>query len=160
MIEEVRLTPNVSPKHRVNEAIGVVWHHSCGSFSGGVEWICDPKSQVSYHCLIALDGRRTVFAADSRVCWHAGKSRWRGREFCNAFTLGVAFTGDTYKRSLTDAEIESALEWLRPRWGKYKWTIDSMTTHRAISPGRKDDISPEAERVLFSAISSKFGGGD
>lgn len=150
--EVIKLTPNVSAKSRVNEKIGVVWHHSAGSFNGSVDWILQSKSQVSYHCIINLNGDRVVFADDSRVCWHAGKSRWRGRELCNGFTIGVAFSGDTNSRSLTADEIASALEWLKPRWKSYGWDMSDMTTHRAVSPGRKDDISAKAEKQLFDAI--------
>jgi AmpD protein len=151
-IEVFKQTPNVSPRVRVNERLGVVLHHSCGGYEGGVEWILNPKSQVSYHVLIAPDGRRTVFAEDSRVCWHAGKSQWRGREFCNAFTIGVAFTGDTNDRELTDAEVASALEYLLPRMKRYGWTVADITTHRHVSPGRKDDVSPAAERRVLEAL--------
>lgn len=154
--EDIKLTPNVSAKYRVNEKQGVVWHHSAGSFSGSVSWILQSKSQVSYHCIINLDGSRVVFADDSRVCWHAGKSRWKGRSLCNGFMLGVAFSGDTNKRDLTQAEIDSAIEWLAPRWKSYNWSMDNMTTHRAVSPGRKDDISPKAEKQLFDAIRKKL----
>ena len=150
--ETTVLSPNLSSPSRVNECAGVVWHHSSGSYIGGVEWIQNPQSKVSYHCLIAKDGRRTVFAPDERIAWHAGKSKWKGREFCNAFTLGVAFEGDTHKYDITQAQIESAIEWLSSRAKKYGWTMDDMTTHRAVSPGRKNDISPAAECVLFAAI--------
>lgn len=145
-------TPNVSAPNRANECLGVVWHHSAGSFNGSVSWILQSKSQVSYHCIIDLDGSRVSFADDRRVTWHAGKSSWRGRSLCNGFTLGVAFSGDTNSRVLTAAEIASALDWLKPRWAKYRWTMASMTTHRAVSPGRKDDISAAAEAQLFAAI--------
>lgn len=149
-------TPNVSSKSRVNECLGVVWHHSAGSFNGSVDWILQSKSQVSYHCIIDLDGSRVIFADDRRVCWHAGKSKWRGREFCNGFTIGCAFSGDTNDRNLTDHEIESAIKWLRPRWDKYDWSMDDMTTHRNVSPGRKDDISPAAEKQLFAEIRKRL----
>jgi hypothetical protein len=44
----------------------VVLHHSDGSYRGGVAWISNPASKVSYHVLIARDGRRTVFANDTK----------------------------------------------------------------------------------------------
>jgi hypothetical protein len=45
----------------------VVLHHSDGSYRGGVEWIASPASKVSYHVLIARDGRRTVFCQRHRT---------------------------------------------------------------------------------------------
>jgi N-acetyl-anhydromuramyl-L-alanine amidase AmpD len=66
-------TPN-----KGNQAIkpeAVVLHHSDGSYRGGVEWIASPASKVSYHVLIARDGRRTVFCQDTERAWHAGKEQ-------------------------------------------------------------------------------------
>jgi hypothetical protein len=55
-------TPN-----KGNQAIkpeAVVLHHSATAATGAaVEWIASPASKVSYHVLIARDGRRTVFCA-------------------------------------------------------------------------------------------------
>ena len=73
--ERIRLTPNRQPNRIKPEA--VVLHHSDGSYLGGVEWIGDPVSRVSYHVLIARDGRRTVFGNDTDRCWHAGASSWQ-----------------------------------------------------------------------------------
>jgi hypothetical protein len=58
-------TPNKGNKVIIPEA--VVLHHSDGSYRGGVEWIANPASKVSYHVLIARDGRRTVFCARYRT---------------------------------------------------------------------------------------------
>jgi hypothetical protein len=55
-------TPNKGSKVIIPSA--VVLHHSDGSYRGGVEWIANPASKVSYHVLIARDGRRTVFCAN------------------------------------------------------------------------------------------------
>jgi len=91
--ERVRPTPNKSSSKITPE--GVVLHHSYGSYAGGVSWILNDTSNVSYHVLIDTDGSRTVFADDNERAWHAGKSSFNGRGGCNGFMLGVAFTNDT-----------------------------------------------------------------
>jgi N-acetyl-anhydromuramyl-L-alanine amidase AmpD len=70
--------------------------------------------------------------------------------------LGVAVSGNTYNRDLTAQEIESVAEWVVARMIEFKIPIDRVTTHRAISPGRKNDVSPAAEKVLIDAIKARL----
>jgi N-acetyl-anhydromuramyl-L-alanine amidase AmpD len=139
-------TPNVSAKPIKPEAI--VLHHSGGSYAGGVSWIRNPKSRVSYHVLVAQDGRRTVFASPTQRTWHAGKSEWRGKRDLNSWSIGVAFEGDTNKRELGEAEMASLAEYLAPIMREYRLTVADVTDHRTVSPGRKDDLSPKAFAVV------------
>jgi N-acetyl-anhydromuramoyl-L-alanine amidase len=150
--EVFKPTPNKST--RKIEPEGVVLHHSYGNYKGGVSWILDDVSNVSYHVLIAEDGERTVFAKDNERAWHAGTSNFNGRYSCNDFMLGVAFSGDTEKRELTDAEIASAVEYLLPRFEKWGWPKDlsTITTHREVAPTRKVDVDIRAEEAIMKAL--------
>jgi len=150
--EVFKASPNISSSEIVPK--GVVLHHSSGSYNGSVSWILQDKSNVSYHCIINKDGSRTSFAADNQRCWHAGKSRFKGRGGCNGFLLGLAFSGNTNTRELTKDEIDSAVEWLLPRFKKWGWPEDlsTITTHREVSPGRKDDVDIRAEQAIIKAL--------
>ena len=66
----------------------------------------------------------------------------------------MAFSGNTNTRELTDDEISSAVEWLVPRFEKWGWPNDlsTVTTHREISPGRKDDVDSRAETKIKDAL--------
>ncbi len=152
--EVFKATPNVS--YSTIEPEGVILHHSYGSYVGGVEWILNDDSNVSYHCLIDLDGSRTVFAKDTQRAWHAGTSEFNGREGCNGFMLGLAFSEDTEERELTDEEIASAVEFLLPRFERWGWPKDlsTVTTHKAVSPGRKVDVDSRAEKAILDALRS------
>ena len=133
-------TPN-----KGNQAIkpeAVVLHHSDGSYRGGVEWLASPVSKVSYHVLIARDGRRTVFCNDTERAWHAGKSNWMGRPDLNSWSLGVAWEGNTYDYPLGDDAMASAIEYLVPRMRKWGIPMSMVVTHQQVSPTRKTDISP------------------
>lgn len=152
--ELYKASPNVSFSTIRPE--GVVLHHSYGSYKGGVSWILNDSSNVSYHVLINTDGERTVFAKDTQRAWHAGKSSFNGRDGCNGFMMGLAFTGDTTSRELTQAEIDSAVEFLLPRFERWGWPKDlsTITTHREVSPGRKVDVDIRAEKAIIDALRS------
>jgi N-acetylmuramoyl-L-alanine amidase len=126
----------------------VILHHSDGSYLGGVSWILSPKSKVSYHVLIARDGRRTVFADDNRRCWHAGTSEWNGKGDLNSWSLGLSWEGNTYETPLGEDAIASGLEWLVPRMKKWGIPMELVLTHQQIAPKRKTDIAL-ADAVRF-----------
>jgi len=105
-----------------------------------VAWCTNPASKVSYHCIVARDGRRSTLADPDERTWHAGKSAWRGRRDLNSWSIGAAFEGDTYKRQLGEAEMASMAEYLVPLMRKYGLTLADVTDHRTVSPGRKDDL--------------------
>ena len=148
-------SPNFSA-HPPHERRGVCFHHTVLDFAATLARLADPASRVSYHVVIATDGTRARLVADDHVAWHAGVSTFQGREGCNAFLFGVSFEGDTHAAPLTAAQIESALEWLAPRWTAHGWTPADMTDHRQIAPGRKDDLAPTEWSSLHAAIVARF----
>jgi N-acetyl-anhydromuramoyl-L-alanine amidase len=150
------LSPNRGPEG--HERLGVLFHHSELSFADTIKRMADPASRVSYHCLIDADGTRCTMVPDTQLAWHAGVSTFIGRERCNEFLLGVSFAGDTYAAPLSDPQVESALEWLGPRWVANSWGLDRMTDHRQVAPGRKRDLNPVEWDRLIAAVSSRLSG--
>lgn len=149
-MEVFKQTPNIS-KNTI-KPIGIVLHHSAGSYIGSVSWCLDPKSKVSYHCIVDLNGDRTVLAKDNQRAWHAGKSSFKGKSDCNSFMLGISVSGDTNTRRLTDFEIDSVAEWCVGKMRSLNINFDNITTHREISPGRKSDVSIQAEKAIKDKI--------
>ena len=153
--EIIQFSPNFDSTPR-NEALGVIFHHSVDAFFPTIAKMLRPDSKVSYHVLIAADGARCRLVRDEHIAWHAGASQFLGRSRCNDFTLGAGFAGNTHVAPLTDAQIASALEWLEPRWTEYKWSLDRLTDHRQVAPGRKDDLNPTEWEKLKAAITARF----
>ncbi len=149
------LSPNRDPAP--HERLGVLFHHSGLGFAETVDRMLNPASGVSYHCLIDVDGTRCTLVPDAQVAWHAGASRFLGRDRCNDFMIGVAFAGDTYEAPLSGPQIASALEWLEPRWSPLGWSAERLSDHRQVSPGRKCDLNPAQWDRLIAAVGAHFG---
>jgi N-acetyl-anhydromuramoyl-L-alanine amidase len=50
-------------------------------------------ARVSAHLLIRRDGRCIQFVPFGARAWHAGVSRWNGRDACNDFSVGIELEG-------------------------------------------------------------------
>ena len=83
-----RATPNKSGKIKPE---GIIVHDTAGDLAGtgSIEWLCNPKAKASAHVVVDRDGTITQLAPLNVATWHAGKSEWKGRRFCNAFTIGI-----------------------------------------------------------------------
>lgn len=146
----IRQTPNVS-KNKMTPK-GIILHHSGGTFNGSVAWVLNPVSKVSYHCIVNENGDRTILASDDKICWHAGRSSFKNVSSCNNYMLGIAVSGDTTKRLLTNEEVESVAQWCIKKMKAYGFGLDFVTTHREVSPGRKNDVDIRAENQIKDRI--------
>jgi len=100
--------------------------------------------ELSAHFLIDRAGRVTQFVATDRVAYHAGASRWRGREGCNDFSVGIELIGDaahdfTARQYATLARLCRDLMRAHP-----KITPRRIVGHSRIATprGRKTDPGP------------------
>jgi N-acetyl-anhydromuramyl-L-alanine amidase AmpD len=65
--------------------------------------------------------------------------------------VGISFSGDTNKRELTQQEVESVVELIAELKAAHP-SIVNITTHKEISPGRKNDISDNAMNQIKTAL--------
>jgi N-acetyl-anhydromuramyl-L-alanine amidase AmpD len=144
-------TPNISAG-RVIKPTHVILHHTSGAYAGSVAWCLNPASKVSYHCIIARNGKRTVLALPTQRTWHAGVSSWQGRKDVNSFSIGMAWEGDTYTTTLSEDALLSAVEYLLPILRENHIPLANIIRHADISPGRKNDCSPAAHAALLAAL--------
>lgn len=148
-------TPNVSAGKRIVPK-AIVLHHTAGSYAGSVAWCMNPASRVSYHAIVAKDGKRTVLADPDERTWHAGVSSWRNKRDLNSWSVGAAFEGSTYDRVLGDDEMASMADYLVPIMRQYDLALGDVTDHRTVSPGRKDDLNPTELARFKSYLSTRL----
>lgn len=95
--------------------------------------------RVSSHFLIRRDGEVVQFVSTTRRAWHAGVSRWRGRERCNDFSIGVELEG-LDDAPFDDAQYRSLIR-LIPAL-RERHPLRDIAAHSDIAPGRKTDPGP------------------
>ena len=148
-------------RHSANklQAKGIIFHHAAGYFDGTIYHLTKNRPAASYHVLIGEDGRRVRFVDDEKQAWHAGSGRIKGRN-PNHVCLGVAFVGDTVtgkyregeRKSLSEVEIASALEFIVPRWERFGLSFEWCETHGRVDPDRRNDTSIPVFEQMMAAM--------
>jgi len=92
--------------------------------------------QVSAHFFIRRDGASVQFVSCDDRAWHAGASRWRGRENCNDWSIGIeleGLEGERFERAQYSALIRLLGALVR------RYPLSEVVGHEHVAPGRKHD---------------------
>lgn len=149
-IERERRSPNHKARPAGVKPSLVVLHATAGkSDAGDLSWLCSLQSRVSYHYLIGRDGTVYELVPPERMAYHAGESAWKGRTFCNQFSIGVSWCNrHDGAEPLTAAQVRAGralLDWLAARYP----SLTEAVTHHDVAPTRKSD--PERVPNFFKA---------
>lgn len=92
--------------------------------------------KVSAHFLVRRDGALVQFVPLHLRAWHAGASRWRGRERCNDFSVGIELEGvdDGAFAPAQHRRLAALLGALAARL-----PLRAVAGHSDVAPGRKTD---------------------
>lgn len=115
--------------------------------------------RVSAHLLVRRDGGLMQFVRFHDRAWHAGQSRWRGRERCNDFSIGIELEGvdDRSYEPAQYAALGAACAALLRAYPTL--AVDAITGHSDIAPGRKTDPGPAFDWAMFRAALARARGG-
>ncbi|TKI08773.1 1,6-anhydro-N-acetylmuramyl-L-alanine amidase AmpD [Martelella alba] len=97
--------------------------------------------KVSAHCLIRRDGEIVQYVPFHRRAWHAGVSRFAGRERCNDFSVGIELEGAD-DRPYAETQYQRLAGVTRLLMRCYPITPERITGHSDIAPARKTDPGP------------------
>ena len=126
-------------------------------FTNQLDWEAHPyfKSmeglQVSAHFYIRRTGDVLQFVSCDDRAWHAGMSRYRGRDNCNDDSIGIELEG--LEGGLFEAAQYGALEALIPALAQC-YPISHIAGHEHIAPGRKADPGPGMD---WAALKKSLG---
>ena len=108
--------------------------------------------RVSSHLLIRRDGELIQYVDLHKRAWHAGVSRFAGRERCNDFSIGLELEGADdipYTPSQYQVLADTSRD-LMARFPAIK--PERITGHSDIAPGRKTDPGPAFDWGLYRRL--------
>jgi AmpD protein len=109
------------------------------------------RLRVSAHFLVRRDGALQQFVPVHRRAWHAGLSRWRGRERCNDYSVGVELEG-LEGRGFSAAQYACLARLARALAARLP--LRACAAHSDVAPGRKRDPGARFRwRSLLRALS-------
>ncbi len=114
--------------------------------------------KVSAHFFIDRLGDVTQFVPTTARAWHAGVSCFEGRESCNDFSIGIELEG-TDDQPYTEAQyttLQGVSKALLQRHTDL--SVDRVTGHSDIAPGRKTDPGPCFEWARYRASLQQLQG--
>ena len=104
--------------------------------------------RVSAHFLIRRDGSVVQFVPTAARAWHAGLSRFEGRERCNDFSIGIELEGSDFT-DFCDAQYDSLARLAHAL--RRRHPISAVRGHEHVAPGRKTDPGPHFDWPRFHA---------
>jgi len=95
--------------------------------------------RVSSHLLIRRDGEVVQYVPFRKRAWHAGESCYQGRNCCNDYSIGIELEGQDDEPYTTEQydQLAGIIQALMRTFPGV--TIDRISGHSDIAPGRKTD---------------------
>ena len=96
--------------------------------------MCDPAAKVSAHYMVEEDGRIFSLVPDERRAWHAGPSKYEGREKVNDFSIGIELVNaQTGRDPFTDAQYQSLILLTTDLVARHGIPLERIMGHREIT---------------------------
>ncbi len=132
-------------------------------FTNRLDWSAHPYFEtirgltVSAHFLVRRGGELVQFVSTDERAWHAGASRWKGREGCNDFSIGIELEG--LEGEHFEAAQYGALAALLASVSR-RYPVRAVAGHEHVAPGRKRDPGAAFDwphlRALFHRPGIRF----
>ncbi|WP_262694861.1 N-acetylmuramoyl-L-alanine amidase [Kordiimonas aquimaris] len=121
----------------------VILHYTgMQSAEEALERLCDEAVEVSAHYLIEENGIAHQLVHPDKRAWHAGVSKWQGRDNLNHTSIGVELVNPGYEfgyRAFPVRQIDSLLALLKHLKQTYCIPESRFIGHSDIAPIRKQD---------------------
>ena len=133
----------------------IVIHYTANqSAEGTIEWFKSTVSRVSAHLVVDFDGTITQMVPFNKRAAHAGKSRWRDKEGCNGFSIGIEIVNPGPLRRLQDGTF---IDYSGKRWqGKVVEARHKHRNHEARFWAAYPEAQLTAVKEACAAIACKY----
>lgn len=124
-------------------------------FTNRLDWAAHPYFlqiegiKVSSHFYIRRTGEIWQFVSCNDRAWHAGASRYRGRDNCNDDSIGIELEG--LEGEFFETAQYEALAELCPVLIRH-YPVAHIAGHEHIAPGRKSDPGPGLQWTLLQKM--------
>ena len=144
MIKKILNSPNFSKNPRNKRDVKLIIIHYTGMQSkiASLKRLTSPKSKVSCHYLIDRNGTIIKFMDDSKIAWHAGKSKWKSLNNLNKNSIGIELINKGHKygfQKYTNQQLNALIKLCIFLKKKYSIKKSNILGHSDIAPLRKQD---------------------
>lgn len=104
--------------------------------------MCDPRTEVSAHYMIDVDGSITQLVPEARRAWHAGASFWKGETDINSRSIGIEIVNPGHDGGYPDfpeVQIAAVIELARDICRRHTIHPWMVLAHSDVAPDRKMD---------------------
>lgn len=146
-------SPNKSLRKSVLIDTVVIHATGKGGLDAALSWLCKPGSGVSAHFVIGKDGTIYRLVAESEKAWHAGESKWGGRDRVNEFSIGIELVNDNDGIDpYPEDQIRSLVRLIAELRIDYPTiAYENIVGHFQVAPKRKSDPGPLFPWVVFAS---------
>ncbi len=135
-------SPNFGERRDGAQPDLVVLHYTAmHSAKDACDTLCNPKTEVSAHYLIAEDGEILQLVEEDMRAWHAGAGAWGAVTDVNSRSIGIEIANpgtSPFAAPQMDA-LEQVLSGIVDRWSIRP---ERVIGHSDMAPGRKIDPGP------------------
>ena len=120
----------------------ILHYTGMASAAAALDRMCDPDTKVSAHYLIDEDGATFRLVDEARRAWHAGQSRWRGRDDINAVSIGIEMVNPGHEfgyRAYPEAQMAAVIDLCREITARHPIAARHVLGHADIACGRRAD---------------------
>ena len=120
-----------------------------------MERLKNPDSKVSCHYFINRNGDIYKMIDDTKVAWHAGKSKWKNIKNLNKYSIGIEIQNKGHfinYQSFPKKQIAPLIILIKSLLKKYKIKKNNVLGHSDIAPLRKKD---PGEKFPWNFLSSR-----
>lgn len=118
----------------------VIHYTGMKTLETAIKRLCDEEAKVSCHYLIDRQGNVFYMVDEKYRAWHAGVSKWDGRENVNDFSIGIELENKGHEfgyEPFTEPQMLSLIDLCKSI--KTRHNIKHIVGHSDIAPDRKQD---------------------
>ena len=136
-------SPNHGERRGYARPDSVIMHYTgMATGQGALDWLRDPKSELSSHYVVAEYGEIVQLVAEDRRAWHAGVGVWKGERDLNSASIGIEIVNPGHERGLPpfpEAQIAATIALCRDIGSRRAIRPERILAHSDIAPSRKRD---------------------